>query len=284
MTKDIMPTLEVWTPEIARDWLTRPAAGQRSLSMVNVTLYRRRMEQGNWTPGAHAPICIMENGTLGNGNHRANALSLLPNGTEVKMLVTRNVPMDALPDMDTARPRSLAHAFGYEFHDRAEGNLKEIASLTGVLLASPPGDLPRVDRKPDPVDAVEFASAHFEKLHAVTTLAKSVARRDGKQVGSVATAKTLGWLLWQTWEHPETEQFWNTYATRKYGGGDPRGDLHAFYSKRLNAFAPGAMSRQVTLQRMADLTGVWNAYRADSPKHKWRPWDGQRDTFPQPTK
>lgn len=270
-----LPQIEVWTPEIARHWLAHPAPGQRSLFATNAALYRRRMEQGRWAPEYHAPVLIMEDGTLGNGHHRCKGMAALPDWFEVPMLVVRDVPLSVLPDVDTARPRSLAHAFGYEFPD-SHGDLKAIASLTGILIASKPGRVPRVDIKPDPIEAIEFASKHLDRLIYVTSLAKAVSRKDSKLVGGIATPRTLGWLLWHLYGHPEIEAYWNAYVARTYPSTDPRTALVSYYSLREFALPTGAMSRQVTLQRMADLAGVWHA---SHKKCAWKPWDTEAETF-----
>lgn len=269
------PLIEVWTPEDARYWLDHPSAGQRNIAQTNVNLYRRRMASGQWRPEFHAPLCIMADGTLGNGHHRCTALAGLPDDTSIKMLVSRNVPMDVLPDMDTARPRSLAQAFGYEFPDK-QADLKSIASLTGVLLATKPGDLPRVDVKADPIEAVEFATANFDRLVEVTTLAREVvnAASRARGVANITTVRSLGWLLWHTIDHPEAAPFWRAYSTSALDAKDPRARLLAYYGR--HPFPRGAQSHQVTRQRMADLSGVWHAYLTG---HLWKKWNGSKDTF-----
>ncbi|AKF14620.1 hypothetical protein AVJ28_gp51 [Mycobacterium phage Baee] len=275
------PQIEVWTPAEAREYRKRPHAGQRKVSPESVRLYRTYIEIGRWYPRIATPFAIMHDGTLGNGNNRAEAIASLPkNHPGVPVLVVRDVSEDELLQMDSGRNRTLAHHLAYTGF---RANQASIASIISVAMAtSGPPKMPRVDVKPDTADAIRFAHQHSDTLERAAALASSVVKRANKEWGeaSIATVRTLGWLLFWTGDHPDAEKFWTDYATGNgVGLGDPRTDMIKHYSRKDNKIPLGATSRGLNLQRLADLSSCWHSYLHGS---KFVPWDSKAEHFIHP--
>lgn len=276
-----LPKIEYWTPAEAREYRKRPHAGQRKVSPTAVKVYRAYIEVGRWFPRTATPFAIMADGTLGNGNNRAEAIGGLPDDhPAVPVMVIRNVTEDELLQMDSGKNRTLAHHLGYTGFTSHQN---EIASIISVVMGTMgPPNLPRVDRKPDTADAIRFADANADRLLRCAMLAKSVTSRANKQWGSaaIATTRTLGWLLFYTVDHPDAEKFWMDYATgNSLTADDPRMMLLSYYMRPANIIPSGATSRQINLQRMADLSACWDAFTRQLP---FVPWDSKAEHFVHP--
>lgn len=277
-----IPKLEYWTPADAAEYRKRPHPGQRKVTPSAVRLYRTYIEIGRWYPRVSTPFAIMQDGTLGNGNNRSEAIASLPaDHPAVPVLVVRNVTEDELLQMDSGKNRTLAHHLGYTGH---QSHQSEIAAITSVVMATQgPPLLPRPDKKPDTADAIKFADEHRQRLLDCAMLAKSVSGRASLRwgLGNIATTRALGWLLFFTIDHPDVHKFWSDYAA---GNGltsdDPRMALITYYLRAENLIPKGSQSRTIMIQRMADLSACWNAYVNQLP---FVPWDSKAEHFVHPS-
>jgi hypothetical protein len=270
--------LERWTPAKARTARKNPSRGQRDIKAENVGLFRLLIQRDRWFPTVGAPLSFMTDGTLGNGNNRAEAIAGLPRDhPAVPVLVARNVPMEALPHFDTGQTRSLANHLGYALPKHAL--LQTMASMSSVVMAyNGPPNPPRVDRRQDTVEAIDHILSNLSRYEEAAKLARDVAREDSCMEGGVATPRTLGWLLYYTLDHPDSAEFWTRYAGRQFDAKDPRHAMTSHYAK--NPIPKGAMARTVTLDRIANMAACWDSHLNGG---KWKPWDGKIATFRHPT-
>lgn len=97
-------TIEVITPQKARDYLARNA-GNRALRPSWVDTLRLVIQRGEWKL-SHQGIALAPDGRLLDGQHRLSAI--VAAGRAVPMWVFRNVSPDAFAAMDRGNRRTLA--------------------------------------------------------------------------------------------------------------------------------------------------------------------------------
>ena len=96
------------TPAMAEKWL-EANTHNRPVSDSLVERYAADMEAGDWKL-THQGIAFDESGTLADGQHRLWAI--YKSQQQVSMMVSRNVPADALGNIDGHRVRSVADNLG----------------------------------------------------------------------------------------------------------------------------------------------------------------------------
>lgn len=96
------PTVEVITPELARNWLLLNTRN-RPLSKAFVQQLAQQIERGEWQL-THQGIAFDEDGALIDGQHRLAAV--VKAGIAVECVVTRGVQNKAFTVMDTGRKRT----------------------------------------------------------------------------------------------------------------------------------------------------------------------------------
>jgi len=142
--------VELVTPQRARALLSHPSNKNRRLSKDAVNKYTMDMLNDAWETIPHA-ICIMADGSLGNGQHTLHAV--IASGKTLSLLVARNVPESVIAKMDVGKSRSIndiAHFYGdnfgqkkatiaktceYGFAATKKGGLKSATGLEGDGLS-----------------------------------------------------------------------------------------------------------------------------------------------------
>lgn len=98
---------EVITPDIARDYLLRNKVN-RPLNQATVEHYARQMKEGKWLRNGD-PIQFLENGYLGNGQHRLNAI--VKANIPVTLLVVHGCDNNSFCTYDQNRKRTVGDIF-----------------------------------------------------------------------------------------------------------------------------------------------------------------------------
>ncbi len=272
--------MEVWTNKTARAALAKSAPGQRKVDRLIVKMYRDLWDLDLWDSRIGAPMCWMEDGTLGNGHHRASFIAELPDGVEVRVLVAYRVPMRMLVYMDGGKNRTLGHHLNYSFPDRSPHQCIRVASITTIAMAyNGPGRLPRVDVRPDPHRAVSWAVQHGDRLFRAVEWAGRIKSVEEGRIGTVMTERTIGFVLYLL-DSEEAYEFFNRLAHRDFQSRhDPRAEMTEYFGKERNAFPRGTQGRDATIKRIANLLECWEASRLN---RRWRPWDGTESGFRHP--
>lgn len=271
--------LNEWTNKDAAAARSMAPEGQRALSEQTVRMFRALWDAGRWYPSIGAPMCWMEDGSFGNGNHRAEMISRLPDGVKVPVLIAYDVEADAINYMDTGKNRTLGHHLHYAFPQESDSLCATAASISSIAIRYDGESLPRVDVKPDAHEAVEWAIAHGERLFSAASEASRIVHLEGDRAGRVMTARTLGFVLYAI-NHVDAVTFFGDLALRRFSDeNDPRARMSDHYGRVRNAFPAGAQGHEVTIRRIAELFGCWDAYLRDI---RWRPWDGKEGTFRHP--
>lgn len=97
------PQYEVITPEIAKQYLARNVANNRSVSKSKVQDYVKKMRNGDWGE-SHQGMAFDVNGRLIDGQHRLHAI--VASGITLVVLVARGSPCDTFLRIDQGAVRS----------------------------------------------------------------------------------------------------------------------------------------------------------------------------------
>lgn len=273
--------IENWDNKRATEALSKAPRGQRDVDPLMVGMFADLWKRDLWDPTIGAPMCFMDDGTFGNGNHRSTFISRLPNGVTVPVLVAYAVPMEMLPYMDGGKNRTLGHHLHYAFPDMSTSVCRTAASITTIAMTyRGPKILPRVDVKPDPHLAVSWAVTHGEGLMYAAKNARRIVCLESGQTGAIMSARTLGFVLYMLRDEPNAVRFFEEWATRlPLGPTDPRHLATKHYARKEFQFTKGAQGREATLRRIAEMFSVWDAFQREV---RWTPWNGKAEAFRHP--
>lgn len=99
--------VEIITPEKAKEYLKCNVVN-RPLNKARVEYYAKQMREGKWSLNGEG-IQFVENGALGNGQHRLSAIIVAD--TPIQMLVVRGADNNSLATYDQGKMRSAADVF-----------------------------------------------------------------------------------------------------------------------------------------------------------------------------
>lgn len=204
ITPKVTPEIVNVSPKLAEQWLAGNTVN-RTIREAVVVQYATDMAEGRWTLGGDA-ICFSPEGLLLNGQHRLNAISLAE--VTVPMLVLRNVPIDAMGNMDTGAKRSAADFLG--FHGETHSAALAAALKFAVLYTS--GRLYK-DTKVQRVshgEMLEFLEENPDLRESVTFIYSHCRPIDLKP-----TSKIIGhWLFARATTPYQADEFFHLLATR----------------------------------------------------------------------
>lgn len=179
-----IPEMVLITPELAREWLAGNTAN-RKIRTYKVNQYASDMAAGRWTASESA-ICRTTDGQLLNGQHRM--LAVIQAGIPVWMLVLQDVPIEAMPNMDTGTGRTAADGLRFQ----GERNAPLTASAGKLAIVYSDGRIYR-DKKLQSVSGAEikaFIEENPDLRDSVETGGKLAAR-----IGLTGTAVAVAhWL------------------------------------------------------------------------------------------
>ena len=107
------------TPDVARQWLARNVHN-RALSQDRIRIYARDMAAGRWIYTGE-PVAFDINGDLANGQNRLHAC--IAADVPFTTAVAYNLPLDAVRQFDTGKPRSAADVLKMERDSQSANNL-----------------------------------------------------------------------------------------------------------------------------------------------------------------
>jgi hypothetical protein len=242
------PAIVNVTPEMAEAWLAGNTVN-RKIRIDAVNQYASDMLSGRWSLSADA-ICFSPDGLLLNGQHRLNAV--IAADVTVPMLVLRNVPVEAMSNMDTGRKRSAADDLG--FH--GESNTAALASALKVAILYCDGRIYK-DRKLQSVsngELREFLSENEDLRDSLMAVYHGY-----KTIDLTPTAKIVGhWLMSRAASPAEADIFFGLLASRV---GLPEGSPILALDSRLRELR----RTRTYLNHREELTllvKTWNYWRA----------------------
>lgn len=192
------------TPEIAEEWLNGNTVN-RKIRADAVYEYADDMTAGRWTISDSA-ICFSPDGKLLNGQHRLCAV--ISSGATVAMLILRNVPPEAMGNMDSGRKRTMADVFSFE----QENNAAALASSVRLALLYTDGRIYK-DRKVQGTSkgAIKDFLAEHPELRLSVTFAYTGAR--GVDLSPSARA-VAHWLFARAAGYDAADEFFESLSSR----------------------------------------------------------------------
>lgn len=171
------PSIVHVTPEIAERWLKGNTVN-RKIREAAVNQYASDMLAGRWSLTGDA-ICFSPDGLLLNGQHRLRAV--IAADVAVPMLIMRNVPVEAMGNMDAGTKRTAADYFGFhgETHGAALASSAKLAVLYSdgriykdrkVQSISNGELLEFVEENPDLRESVSFIYSHARAIDLTPTV------------------------------------------------------------------------------------------------------------------
>lgn len=250
MTAKPTPSFVTVTPEIAERWL-KGNTFNRPRRSIRSAKYGRDMAAGRWTLNNDA-VCFTSDGQLVNGQHRLQAV--VDTETSVVMLIIRNMPLDAMVNMDSGAKRTVGDALGLN----GERNTALLASITKQAMFVADGRIYRdsqIMAQATTSEIEDFLIDHPE-LRDATSIAS-------KYRGNIDTPPTaIGVAYWLISNRNGTslaEHFISQVATRT---NEPAGSAILAVDSRLREIKRSNATFAVRNHVYLLLKG-WNHYAAD---------------------
>jgi hypothetical protein len=209
---NITSTFEEITPALAGEWLELNK-NNRTMKEGKIDAFARDMKSGNFQT-THQGVAFNDQGELIDGQHRL--MAIIRSNTPVVMQVTRGLPDEIKPTIDTGTKRSVADTLriqGYE--NRAVlGAVARMAML--YEQETPIGMYARAATVPEVVD---FIHQHEERLIKATRLATHARPHIPAQPTVVGTAYDIFVAI----DEEQANLFFDDIIGLRLGGeGDPR--------------------------------------------------------------
>jgi hypothetical protein len=233
------------TPALAEKWL-KQNTHNRTIRERVVLAYARDMEAGHWAENGEA-IKFSEDGTLLDGQHRLNAITLA--GVTVRMLVITGLANATQETMDAGAKRRTADAFGL----RGETNASVLSSVTKRVWMWDQGDY----KFNGPVPTTAEAAALLDQRPDLRRSADIAARTH-------QTFKCLPQSVTGTAHHLFTRIDGNAtvWFFQRLADGAELPSGHPILTLRTRAMTEAAERRGTRADRqMAYLIRTWNAVR-----------------------
>lgn len=226
----------------ATKWLENMATN-RLVSQNLVERYARDMRNGKWRKTGE-PIIFDEDGKLVDGQHRMWAV--IESGCTIEMLVVRGVPLDAIHNIDTGKPRSTAQVMQILGGSNTVKTVSVARALDGVVS---PGRVRNLS-----VDEVEAVLAKWPGVKWI--LEQPGAMKSGK----LSQAPVLAaFAIVHSKNQGLARDSWEAFSTgANLAKGDPLLTLRNYLTDSL--YAKGTASSAKSSLTRRTLTAI--AYRA----------------------
>lgn len=235
-------TLEMVTPDVARDWLAQNIHN-RNVRRAVVATYARDMRQGRWQYTAE-PIKFAADGVLLDGQHRLHAI--VQSGASIPMLVVRGLRLAAQSAMDTGARRTASDALGLSGE-----------KATGVLAAAAKLIITDMGRAERPVSTGEIAELLESEPFLRTICAEILPTLRVMGV----TPAVLAYCYWRlsAIDSSRCSVFFESLSTL---AGLPAGSPILALNRRLNDSAGrrSVRSRMYRIETIACIFMAWNAW------------------------
>ena len=268
----IAHAVELVTPDMAADWLSKHNTHNRRVRAQRVSLLEGDMRRGAWTFDA-MPLRFAIDGTLLDGQHRLAAVHR--SGIAQPFLIVRGLPASAQEAMDIVSPRSTGDTFSL----RGYKNSTALAALclcafkwnAGVRKAIFTGSGVTSAQRSD------FLDAHPE-LHDYAGLSRIGIERD---LGMGRRILHLSWWLFDQIDKDDAAFFFERLCSEF--GHEPENPISELRRSLLSAKGDTRSSTSPEWQ-LAMTIKAWNFYRdgASVKNLRWRRGGSAPESMPEP--
>lgn len=236
-------------PDMARRMLSRNKIN-RTLRAEKVDTYARDMAAGRWTIDTNA-ICTDPDGYLLNGQHRLHAV--IKSGATILFSVMRNVPRNAMKNMDTGAGRTPGDTLRFA----GERNANILAAIVKQLVLIGDGRF-YMDRQRQGVSRSELEA--FVETHEQVRTSGDMATKYHTHIDAVPTAIGVAHYLIADVNGPElADHYLHALA---YRTDIPAGSAIHAVDSRLRELRRNRV-RMETRNYIFLLLKGWNYYATD---------------------
>lgn len=278
------PVPENWTPDQALNALQQLHPLLRAPNKRVIAQLRAAFTEGRWYPEVAKPIVFVGDQIV-NGGALITMISRLDAGTKVPVLVQRDTSMDAVSEIDfNQATRTWGQVLKFYYPDQSQSTLNTAAGIAHLVKGyDGPGNLPDLDAKVVHFGEMKlFVDQWAEILLPAAELANRINSIESGKDGAITTAATIGFVLFMLHKEDGIEDFFLRLAQQEQiPAGDPRNDLLNHYKQPKYDLRrhPYRNSKTVTLQRIAELFGIWDVFVNGGV---WIAWDGSEGNFKHP--
>lgn len=262
--------LMIITPDMAREWLKRNIADNRSIKPRLVEQLARDIKAGKFILNGD-PIRFTELGELIDGQHRLHAC--VRADTAFQSLVVQGVPRRAIGTIDIGAKRTFGDALTVGYGKVSGKNF--IAAAAGLIAREIFARKAKRGNHPFTGDRISWGELDYvfrNKLHELVEL-EPLARKSNELIPA-----GMGlWLLhkFASINRAQALKFWEQVSTgENLERGDPAYALRQRMIRR-----DQARDRNYRMKLAAYVLKAWNAFRKNEKVHLLR-WDIDED-FPE---
>jgi len=208
----VTSSFEEVTPKLAGDWLELNK-GNRTMKEGKIDAFARDMRAGNFMT-THQGVCFNDRGELIDGQHRL--MAIIRSNTPVVMQITRGLPDEIKPAIDTGTKRSVADTLriqGYE--NRAV--LGAVARM--AMLYEQESPISTYSRAVTVAEIVDFIHKHEDRMVEAT----KVAQRTYTHLAAPTSVIGTAFDIFAQIDREAAELFFDDITGLRLGGeGDPR--------------------------------------------------------------
>jgi len=253
--RKIASAMELIGPDLAREYLDLMPRNRRQRPRIKER-YGSAMTKRQWKITGEA-VKFNTRGELIDGQHRLEAI--IASGQAVEILVVRNVPPDAVMELDTGAgrtPADLLTVAGYDYTSGVASAIRHITSLYKVEAGTiAPGSLAR--ERVDPETLLEYAEAFSDAL--VSCVRKTMTKR-AKTVLSPPSMFAALYYIFAEYNQKGADQFFDTLID---GIGYEHGKKDPIYQLRtmLERFKDERHVKRAHFYKGALVIKAWNAFQ-----------------------
>lgn len=241
------------TPEVARAMLEKNTEN-RALREGRVLALERDIRSGKFFH-THQGVAFNTNGTLVDGQHRLAAV--VRAGIPVTMQVTRGLPVESKPVIDTGAKRTVADVLAFGGYQ----NTMVMASIVKMhLLYSRDTPMGQYVSALSQIEQVE----HFEANEEVFITAAKLASAWRGHISAPTSVIGTAWIIFNEINPEEALQFFTDMVNMTTAGeGDARVALIHRLRRRIENSEKIPYSMQLSM-----FIKAWNAWRTGTPTTK----------------
>lgn len=249
-------SLELVTPEIAEQWLTKNTHNRRQRESGKEK-YARDMESDAWIENGDA-IRFAKDGTLLDGQHRLSAI--VESGVAITLLVVRGLDRSAQKTMDSGIIRPTADAFEFESIPHS----KTAAAITRRILMWQNGVRANAGGSFQPSKTELLDAWRTDPIIRAASEA-AVQMKGRKQIP--ASIIGLTWWLFAQIDSDQCATFWyGLYSGSDLSANDP---IHVVRERIIRQNAqPGRIPESIYLAWVIKAWNLWRAGKRISPNYR----------------
>ena len=251
-------SVEVVTPEKAKDWLTRNVHN-RNLSKSTVARFARDMTAGNWESHCYDPIRFNGNGDLVDGQHRLAAI--LRSAQPLETIIIRGLPKSVQEKLDQGKVRSTVDHLSLRGYASAPALSAAARALLAIKRGYQVGGGDKTTGRPTNTEVIKLVERHGNLVESVQAAGPVL----GMHPSTAAALHYVGAHLLN--ERDTADAFLAVFIS-----GEPayKGDPAHLWRERVIASEQRKSLRMTPTTRRIGSIHAWNMFRVKRELEQFR--------------